>query len=46
MAGVSSAVAELVCTPVSRRAGVGGLSTTGPVLCPVLQLLNAQEIPG
>lgn len=36
----------LVClTPVSCRVSVGGVSTTGPVVCPVLQLLNAQEIP-
>ena len=45
MAGASALVAELVLTPVSRRVSVGGVSTTGPVVCPVLQLLNAQEIP-
>lgn len=45
VAGASAVVAELVRTPVSRRAGVGGVSTTGPVFCPVPQLLNAQEIP-
>lgn len=42
MCGVA---AELVLTPVSHRVSVGGVSTIGPVLCPVLQLLNAQEIP-
>lgn len=42
---MSAIVAGLVLTPVSCRVTVGGVSTTGPVLCPVLQLLNDQEIP-
>lgn len=42
---MSGVVAELVLTPVSHRISVGGVRTTGPALCPVLQLLNAQEIP-
>lgn len=42
---MSGVVAELVLTPVSHGVSVGGVSATGPALCPVLQLLNAQEIP-
>lgn len=42
---MSGVVVELVLTPVSHRVSVGGVSTTGSVLCPVLQLFNTQEIP-
>lgn len=42
---MSGVVTELVLTPVSHRVSVGGVNAIGPALCPVLQLLNAQEIP-